>query len=259
LLDVVSHINEALEKGRFRLYFQEICPQGNNSTRYWEVLVRMFNGPGDFLLPGAFLPSAERFGLVKQIDLWVLENSIKMLSDMCQSTGCDFPSVSINVSGATVMSREYIKTLKRLLTDYSVDPSKLCLELTETVAVSNLTRAKAFIDQLREIGCCFALDDFGMGMSSLAYLKELPMDYLKIDASFVKDIAEDEVNAAIVSSVKQVSDVLGLKTIAEGVESEDQAEHLREVGIDYLQGFLLRRPVPFEEFSSLVVDRNPVV
>jgi two-component system CheB/CheR fusion protein len=255
-LNIVADINEALEENKFRLYFQKLSSVDNDQESRWEVLVRMFNRPGDFLLPGAFLPSAERFGLIKQIDLWVLEHCLSEVSAMCRETESVFPLLNINVSGATVSNDDYLLKLTGLLKKFDIDPSRLCFELTETVAVSNVLRAKKFIDHLRNIGCSFALDDFGIGMSSLSYLRELPLDYIKIDGGFVQNIVGDEVNAAIVDSVKTVSDLLKISTVAEGVETEDQAKHLSELGIDYLQGFYLHRPVPYEEFSALVVDKK---
>jgi EAL domain-containing protein (putative c-di-GMP-specific phosphodiesterase class I) len=152
-----------------------------------------------------------------------------------------------------VAGTEYLAQLERLLLKHNVQPEKLCFELTETVAISNMFNAKSFIRRLRDIGCSFALDDFGTGMSSFSYLRDLPMDYVKIDAAFVMGIT-DPVNACIVESVKKVADLLDLQTVAEGIEEREQLDAVAKMGIDYFQGFYLDRPMPFEEFSAKVVS-----
>jgi len=248
----VADINHAIENNGFLLYFQEVYPLHNGKSR-WEVLIRMYKKPGEFMLPGAFLPAAERFGLITRIDIWVLKNSIKMISKLSATNQNIIPSININMSGATIGNEEYLETLKLLLERYSINPACICLELTETAAVSFYIKAKHYLEKISALGCKIALDDFGSGMSSLAYLRDLPIDMVKIDGSFIQGIVEDPVNRTIVKSVKEVAKILNLQVVAECVETEEQYTILKEQGIDLAQGFFFGRPIPFEEFSALAL------
>ncbi|MEO0443597.1 MAG: EAL domain-containing protein, partial [Pseudomonadota bacterium] len=249
----ISDINQAIDEDKFKLYFQDIRTIDDNRIETWEVLLRMFNDKGEFLTPTGFLPAAERFGLIVRIDNWVLENTIKNICGyVSPSDSSAFPRVSINISGYTLTDPEYINRLSTLLTHYAYPAANITFEITETAAISNLLKAKEFIACAREIGCNFALDDFGTGMSSLSYLRDLPLDYLKIDASFIRNVVTDDIDSALVKSVTDVAHRLSLKVIAEGVEDQSQHQHLRDLGIDCVQGFYVSKPRPFEEFIAEV-------
>ena len=249
----VADINHAIENDGFLLYFQEICCLKNTES-YWEVLIRMYKKPGEFMLPGAFLPAAERFGLITRIDIWVLKKSIQMISNLSLANLNITPNITINMSGSTLGNDEYLVTLKSLLKQYNINPSKICFELTETAAVSHYIKAKHYLEKISALGCKIALDDFGSGMSSLAYLRDLPLDIVKIDGSFIQGIVEDPVNRTIVKSVKEVANLLNLAVIAECVETEAQYKILKEQGIDLAQGFFIGRPIPFQEFSAMALS-----
>ncbi|MES2663034.1 MAG: CheR family methyltransferase, partial [Pseudomonadota bacterium] len=204
-MNSVSDINEAIENDYFRLYFQKIHPLDPNEEPSWEILLRMFNKKGEFLTPDTFLPAAQRFGLIARIDLWVLKNTLDQLSKSLVNEGrAAFPKISINISPSSIGETSYITLLTKLLKEHNIDPSKIHFEITETAAISNFVRAKKFMHTIKEIGCKFSLDDFGTGMSSLSYLRDLPIDILKIDQSFICDILENEVSFAIVKSVNEV-------------------------------------------------------
>lgn len=247
----ISDINDAIDKNRFRLYFQEIKNLHDSQLSSWEVLIRMFNKGGEFLLPGYFLPAAERFGMIKRIDLWVVENAIINISHFL---GTDkprqFPQININLSAHTIMDMGYLKALSKLLDRYEIPPEKIMFEITETAVMSNFAQASTFMKKAQEIGCRFSLDDFGTGMSSLAYLRELPIDTVKIDMSFIANVTDDPVKSAIIRSVSEVAHLLSLKVVAEGVETQEQLEHIRLLGVDAVQGYHLGKPMPFEEFVN---------
>ena len=249
----VADINHAIESDDFLLYFQEVCSLNDTQSR-WEVLIRMYKKPGDFMLPGAFLPAAERFGLITRIDIWVLKKSIQLISKLSAANQNITPSITINMSGATLGNEEYLTTLRSLLEHHKVDPSCICFELTETAAVSFYIKAKNYLEKISAMGCLVALDDFGSGMSSLAYLRDLPLDIVKIDGSFIRGIVDDPVNRTIVKSVKEVAELLNLKVVAECVETEAQYKILKDQGVDLVQGFFVGRPIPFEEFSALALS-----
>jgi len=253
----VADINHAIENNGFLLYFQEVCCLKSPISR-WEVLIRMYKKPGEFMLPGAFLPAAERFGLITRIDIWVLKNSIQLISKLSATNHNIIPNININMSGATLGNDEYLMTLKTLLNQYNINPACLCFELTETAAVSHYIKAKHYLEKISALGCKIALDDFGSGMSSLAYLRDLPLDMVKIDGSFVRGIAEDPVNRTIVKSVKEVAELLNLQVVAECVETEAQYKILKDQGIDLAQGFFIGRPIPFEEFSALALSEPEI-
>ncbi|HED19815.1 MAG TPA: EAL domain-containing protein, partial [Gammaproteobacteria bacterium] len=157
---------------------------------------------------------------------------------------------TVNLSGCSINEEGFLGFIKEQFDRYAVSPLRICFEVTETVAVTNLAQAAVFIEELKMLGCLFALDDFGSGLSSFGYLKNLPVDYLKIDGQFVRDMVDDPIDAAMVNSINQIGQVMGMKTIAEFVENDAILERLREAGVDYAQGYGLARPVPLEDFRS---------
>jgi Amt family ammonium transporter len=248
----VTRLNAALQADRLRLYVQPVVPlQGGADTPpHYEILVRL-EEDGQIILPGAFLPAAERYGLMPRIDQWVVNNTLSWLGDRLRQPGGVDGVYAINLSGASLSDERFRQALRATLQQLRLPPGLLCFEITETAAVSNLSKVVQFIEEVKALGCLFALDDFGSGLSSFAYLKNLPVDFLKIDGSFVKDIADDPMDLAMVQAIHAIGHVMGLKTIAEYVASEAILERLREIGVDYGQGFHLGAPRPLAELGSV--------
>ena len=244
----IVEINRAFDDNRFLLYRQTILNIQSENTPdadFFEVLVRMKSASGELVSPGAFLPVAERYNLITQLDGWVVKTAVKWL---CQeqaygrSTAC-----SINLSGMSIASEKFLDFIIKTLDISGVEASRICFEVTETAAISNIDIAMHFIKKLKEKGCFFALDDFGSGFSSFAYLKTLPVDFLKIDGFFVRDILHDPINFELVKSINDIGHVTGKKTIAEFVEDAETMEALKGIGIDYAQGYAIDRPCPVWE------------
>ena len=244
----VIRIKRALEQDRFRLYAQTIEPvqRGVEQGKHYEVLVRLVDEDGGIVPPGAFLPAAERYNISTSIDRWVLQATL----DWLRHHGDHLDELflcSINLSGLSLGDKKFLDDVISDLPKSGVPPEKICFEITETAAISHLQTATHFIQSLRGLGCKFALDDFGSGLSSFAYLRNLPVDYLKIDGVFVKDMAEDPINLAMVKSINEVGHVMGKKTIAEFVEDDAILAKLAEIGVDYAQGYGIAKPGPIEE------------
>lgn len=242
----VSQINNALDNDLFSLYAQAIVPLENSSGIHYELLIRLVDGNDGFYPPGAFLPAAERYNLIKQLDRWVIHNAFTQLVENPTFLK-DISFCSINLSGQTISSEETLDFIISQLKETNIDGHKICFEITETAAISNLSIAMEFISKLKEMGCQFALDDFGSGLSSFAYLKNLPVDYLKIDGMFVKDIADDPIDHAMVKSINEIGQVMGMETIAEFVENDIIKGMLKEIGVNYAQGYGISKPEPFDE------------
>ncbi|REL29452.1 EAL domain-containing protein [Thalassotalea euphylliae] len=253
-MKVVSDINEALDNNGFRLYLQKIVPVNNEKKLHWEVLIRMFNKEGKFVLPNVFLPSAERFGLINRIDRWVVQEVANTLNKYFEPD--EMPELNINVSANTICDDGFLELVEHTLHEKKIPFDKICFELTETAAMSNLVKAKRFIKRMRDCGCKIAIDDFGTGMSSLAYLTDLPVNTVKLDGKFIQTIVNDDINQTIVESVTRVAHKLHMNVVAEAVETEAQKEMLTNLNTDYLQGFYLQRPVPTEEFISIHRELN---
>jgi diguanylate cyclase (GGDEF)-like protein/PAS domain S-box-containing protein len=241
-----ARITRAMEEGRFRLYKQVIVDVSRDTTDHIEVLLRMIDENGKIIPPGAFLPAAERYNLMVGIDRWVISEVFKSIAEgcLCKSCNGEFKTVSVNLSGDSLSDESLLPFIISEKEKHNVPLECICFEITETVAISNLTRATLLIDELTRYGCRFALDDFGSGLSSFAYLKTLPVHYLKIDGSFVRDVSRDDIDKAMVRSIQQVGEAMNLLTIAEGVEDEATLNILRELGVDYAQGYYLGRPEP---------------
>jgi diguanylate cyclase (GGDEF)-like protein len=254
----VTRINEALEKDNFLLFCQQIMPVddvGGSSPALIEILVRMKDESGKIIPPGAFIPAAERYHLMTSLDRWVVKTTFEWLSSNARITQ-QLGKCSINLSGQSISDARFLDYLLQSFGEYTVPAEKICFEITETAAITNLSMATQFITRLREIGCSFALDDFGSGLSSFAYLKNLPVDYLKIDGSFVKDIVEDPIDEAMVRSINEIGHVMGKETIAEFVENDRILAKLEEIGVDYVQGFGIDRPKPLEELVLGTVEQR---
>ena len=239
----------AQEEDRFLLYFQKIAPivdQDTDKGAHYELLLRMKDETGNLILPGAFLGAAERYNLSDRLDRWMITRAFRWLqahpAHLEQLRIC-----SINLSGLSLGNKAFLSDVIQELEESDIAPEKICFEITETVAIANLSSATNFINSLTELGCRFALDDFGSGLSSFAYLKNLPVDYLKIDGLFVKDILDDAMDLAMVRSINDIGHVMGKQTIAEFVESKAILEKLKEINIDYAQGYAIGQPKPLDE------------
>ncbi len=243
-----TRIQRALDEGRFQLYAQEIMslrPSLGQGTHV-ELLLRMVDEQGELIPPGAFIPAAERYGLMPAIDRWVVTTAFETYARLvADKRGKQIDTCSINLSGASIGDESFLSFLQTQAAVAGVPYTAFCFEVTETAAVANLTQAAHFISQLKSLGCRFSLDDFGAGMSSFGYLKNLPVDYLKIDGGFVKDMLDDPIDRAMVEAINHIGHVMGKRTIAEFVENVQTIEALREIGVDYGQGFGLAKPVPF--------------
>lgn len=247
----VEKIQQGLEQNRFCLYGQPIVAVANHEDAiHFETLVRYQDEDGRIIPPGAFLPAAERYNLAPAIDRWVISHLFEWIAT--KSGFLDGLSLcSVNLSGLSMSDETMLAFITEQFTKWAIPAHKICFEVTETAAIANLSHATKFINQLKERGCLFSLDDFGSGLSSFAYLKNLPVDYLKIDGLFVKDILDDKVDLAMVKSINEVGHVMGKKTIAEFVENEQIFTLLHELGVDYAQGYGIGKPVPLDELKLI--------
>lgn len=249
----VPRLIEALDAGSFRLDAQPILPvrEAESATERYELLVRMALD-GEWVAPGRFLPAAERYGIAPQIDRWVVENAVDWLEQRP-----DAPvSLAVNLSGLSVTHREFRRFIMATLRAHPQAAARLCFEITETAAIADIDEARTLIAELRRLGCELALDDFGSGLSSFGYLQQLPVDLLKIDGSFVRDIADDPVSRAFVKSIADIARVMEKRTIAEFVEGPEVVAALAELGVDFAQGFWLGRPLPLPRlYASSPSDR----
>lgn len=256
-LQWVDRIEQAIELGSFVLYAQKIQPTRNysESRPHFEVLVRMIEDNGEFIPPGAFLPAAERYNLTTKIDQWVIENTFRWLAgnrEFLSSLGVCF----INMSGQSISDSSVSPFVLELLNRYKIPADQICFEVTETATIANLSTAIRIIDTLRERGCLFALDDFGTGLSSFEYLKNLNVDFIKIDGIFVRDIIANKYDQAIVNAINEIGKTLGLLTVAEFVETQELIEQLEEIGVDFVQGYGVCRPQPINEMLSVPFQRS---
>ena len=243
----VSRINKAFDEDRFTLYQQRIMPLqegGAEEAPICELLVRLVDERGDLVGPSSFIPAAERFGLVAEIDHWVLATALRRLAANGWADDERKPRFTLNISGFSLGASDFLELVIDEFEATGVDPGQILFEITETAAIADLTRAQRFLSALKGMGCRFILDDFGKGLSSLGYLRTLPLDFLKIDGEFVRNMTVDPIQTALVASIHEIGDVMGLRTIAEFVEDEETLESVRRIGVDYAQGFLLARPEP---------------
>lgn len=241
----IAELNRALEQDRFRLYRQAISPLDPDAglRQKYEVLIRLAGDQG-LIEPADFIPAAERYNLMPQIDRWVIRNAMVRWKTFVTGAGRDRPMLCVNLSAESMADPNLAPLIKHEFYKNQCDPADFCFEITETATIGNMSRAVALIRELKAVGSLFALDDFGSGFSSLAYLRNLPVDYLKIDGVFIKNIDTDPVNYAMVEGIQKISRVMGLKTIAEFAATESILSTLRTIGIDYVQGYALSKPEP---------------
>ncbi|WP_017446074.1 EAL domain-containing protein [Gayadomonas joobiniege] len=245
----VSEITEALTQDRFELYFQSIQSlQTKEDGLHYEILLRMRDATGRLLSPSQFLPAAERYSQMSRIDRWVIENYFCWLSEHPDHLEA-LAKGAINLSGLSLSDDEMQAFVLNCFDKYQIPYHKICFEVTETVAIMQLDKTLSFIHCFKDLGCSFSLDDFGSGFSSYVYLKNLPVDYLKIDGSFVKDMLVDPVDKAMVKSIYEVACAIGVKTIAEFVESKEIKEELFTIGVNYAQGYGISKPSPLTDIS----------
>jgi diguanylate cyclase (GGDEF)-like protein/PAS domain S-box-containing protein len=245
----VSRIGAALEEGRAQLYAQPTLPLSNKARRceYSEILLRIYNEEGTLVPNAAFLPAAKRYNMMPTIDRWVIRKFCSLVAE-AQVPLHPGPGIfAINLSGQSLSDESFLDFVVDQLRQSQVEPNNICFEITETAAIANLTRAMRFISVLKEMGAHFALDDFGSGLSSFAYLKNLHVDFLKIDGSFIKDTKEDPVDYAMVKIINQIGNVMDIRTIAEAVERQSVLAKLKELGVDYAQGFAIAEPASLQE------------
>lgn len=244
-LQWVQRIHRALAENRFVLYHQEIRPLRQDLPPLHEILLRMVDDDGTHLPPGTFIPVAESHNLASALDRWVVRRALDLLAQQTDGP-LSRAAVSINLSGQSLGDEAFVNDLLGTIAGSDVDPRRLFFEITETAAVANPGRTLQLIETLKATGCRFVLDDFGSGFCSFAYLKDLPVDLLKIDGAFVRSMVEEPVHEAMVSAVHKIGNVMGLETIAEWIEDEATLLRLEEIGVDYGQGYLLHRPEPIE-------------
>jgi diguanylate cyclase (GGDEF)-like protein/PAS domain S-box-containing protein len=238
----LQRIRGALEKNALVLYFQRIIPlfQGEPNKASYEILIRLKDDEDTLVPPMAFLPAAERYGLMPMVDRWVIQSAFRFLKENAANHAVSQATWSINVSGQTLCDDTFLEFVVEQLKLSKVSTRHICFEITETAAIANLSRATQFISTLKDMGCHFALDDFGSGLSSFTYLKNLPVDYLKIDGSFVKDMLDDPMDLAMVESINQIGHIMGLKTI----------DKLKSLRVDFAQGYGIHKPEPLQRLAA---------
>jgi diguanylate cyclase (GGDEF)-like protein len=266
----VERLQVALDNDSFELVAQEIRPLAASArpgrgraqpSRHFELLLRLVGTDGQMVAPMAFIPAAERFGLMPRIDRWVIARACRELAALREG-GKPLPTCMVNLSGASASDPELANYVARCLQQNGLDGSHMGFELTETAAVGNLGACSELMTRLRALGCVIALDDFGTGMSSFSYLRNLPIDFLKIDRAFIRNIHQDPVDHAMLETIHRIGGIMGMRTVAEGVENEEVLGALALIGVDYAQGMYIRRPVPLvqihEEVTVQVGDTTTI-
>jgi diguanylate cyclase (GGDEF)-like protein len=254
---LVGQIRNAIESDRLMLVAQPIMPVREVASHpYCEVLVRFLDDEGRQISPADFLAAAERYQLMEELDRWVVTRTLQLLEPhvvRLAGTGSRF---AINLSGQSLGSEQFLPFVQDRLASTSVPPEMVCFEITESVAVANLQRAQTFMHTLKRIGCKFSLDDFGTGLSSFAYLKLFPVDTLKIDGSFIRDLSSNVVSQSVVAAISEVARVMQLDSVAEFVQDEATLALLRKLGITWAQGWLFGQPVPLSERVAALAGSN---
>jgi len=239
-LERVNQIRYALENYGFCLYRQKIEPLNPDLPRHYEILLRLLDEDNSIITPDMFLPEAERYDLISKIDLWVVQQTLNYL----KTNEADHDVYAMNLSGKTLNDQQCLNEIVTEIKKSNVRPNILCFEITETAAIRDLSNAGSFLDLLQDMGCLVALDDFGTGLSSFNYLKQLPVDYLKIDGSFIRDLKPESQDYAFVKAIHAVSQAMGIQTIAEWVETPMVLTYLKDLHIDFAQGYHIARPEP---------------
>jgi diguanylate cyclase (GGDEF)-like protein len=243
-MEILHDLTQALKESRLVLYRQQIKSLTNEKDTHYEVLVRMVSKQGKLIQPNDFIPTAEKYNHIKQVDYWVIENTFKLIL----SNNDDSETIySINLSGLTIADRDIYDDVIALFGQYKIPPQRICFEVTETSAISHLKSALHFINQMRAFGCSFSLDDFGSGLSSFSYLQQLPVNIIKIDGIFVRDMDTNAVNRIFVENIKRTATAMNKKVVAEFVENAEIENMLIEIGVDYGQGFYIHKPEPWSE------------
>lgn len=244
----ITRLTSALEQEQFSLFLQPIVAtnDADSPPDYFEALIRFRDQDGKLYLPGAFLPAAERYGKIVDIDRWVVQHALKWLAKRENRDRY----LSVNLSGRSLTDESLTTEIKKMVKRSSIAPGHLCFEITETAAIASYDIAVNFMHELKSVGCRFALDDFGSGLSSFSYLKNLPVDILKIDGSFVRTIDENPLDLAMVRSINEIGHLLGMKTVAEYVESDAILKRLQAIGVDYVQGYAIGKPFPMDELAG---------
>ncbi len=246
----VSRITSAVEEDRFELFFQPIIGIGKdngNSRGHYEILLRMRDENGELVGPNQFIPAAERYNLMPTLDRWVVHEALSKLADRSENGEARY-TLAINLSGTSLSEDRFLDFVIDELKKQNLPDGAICFEITETAAISNLSRVVHFMQALKKLGCKFSLDDFGSGLSSFTYLKNLPVDYLKIDGQFIRNVVDDNVDESMVKAISDVGHAMGIETIAERVETKQVLEKLGSLGIEYAQGYYIARPASVESF-----------
>ena len=258
-IEWMGRVQEAMRDDRFVLYCQPVLPIADKSRpAHYEILVRMNDDTGEVLLPGMFIPAAERYQLMPMVDRWIIHSSLRWLGENWADIAGSDPVFCINLSGQSLTNPGFQAFVADELDQMGVPAGNICFEITETAAISNIDEATDFMKSLQAFGCRFALDDFGAGLSSFGYLKFLPVDYLKIDGSFVREIKTDAISRSMVDAICQIGRTMGLTTIAEFVADQETVEILREIKVDYAQGYGVGRPLPLDEIIEQLKGQSKV-
>lgn len=248
----VSRITSAVEEDRLELFFQPIVNIAGNcedDPGHYELLLRMRDESGALVQPDQFIPAAERYNMMSTLDRWVIRAALTQLADRRQDDGAARFTLAINLSGTSLSEDRFLEFVIDELSKYSLPEGAICFEITETAAISNLARVIHFMQALKKLGCKFSLDDFGSGLSSFTYLKNLPVDYLKIDGQFISNVVDDSVDESMVRAISEVGQAMGILTIAERVETKDVLDKLAVLGVAYAQGYYIARPASVQEFE----------
>jgi EAL domain-containing protein (putative c-di-GMP-specific phosphodiesterase class I) len=242
----VGRIARAVEDGRLELFAQRIVGIGpaEHHDPFFELMVRLRNEDGTLVPPSEFIPAAERYNVMVMVDRWVVNRAIELLERVPAADR--LPLIAVNLSGTSINDEDFLEFVLSRLRDERVAKA-LCFEITETAAVASLTKATYFMNEIKARGCRFSLDDFGSGVSSFVYLKNLPVDFLKIDGQFIANVATDPVDRSMVEAIAKIGRAMRVATIAEKVESAAVLAVLKDIGVDYIQGYHLSEPCAIEE------------
>lgn len=246
-LEWIQHIKDALVNNHFVLHCQTIMNIGTSDKKHCEILLRLQNADASIVPPMSFIPAAERYEIMPDIDKWVITNTINFLNE--NRNHIQNHMFTINLSGQSLGKKGFDKFVIDILKTNNINPNIICFEITETAAISNLSKAIEFMKSLKAIGCYFALDDFGSGLSSFNYLKNMPVDYIKIDGHFILDICDDKTDLAFVEAINRIGHIMGIQTIAEFVENKDVLDKLQEIGVNYAQGYHIDKPKPLKLYD----------
>ena len=248
----VSRITSAVEEDRLELFYQPIIGIGKDNSKsrgHYELLLRLRDENGKLVQPDMFIPAAERYNLMSKLDRWVIHEALTELADRNPESGQARFTIAINLSGTSLSEDRFLEYVIDELEKQKLPAGAVCFEITETAAISNLARVIHFMQTLKKLGCMFSLDDFGSGLSSFTYLKNLPVDYLKIDGQFIRNVAEDTVDESMVVAINQVGKAMGIETIAERVETKQVLDKLSELGVEFAQGYYIARPTSVQTFE----------